>query len=177
MIKIEFELKSICAMKMDSAEVMNEKQPNNQKGYLEQAQRKAYRDTKGNLAIPAVALKAAIREASSLVGKKTDAKKNREKIRAMLFIEPNSLSLGRKEYDCIAKDLVSRGQGTKVTRVETYRPLIKEWATKGNLELYGEGLDPEFIRECLGIAGERKGLLSHRPDFGRFVITKFEVKK
>lgn len=172
---IEFELKSICPLKMDKYVTLA--QPKDDKGYLAQAKEKVYRDTKGNLAIPASAIKATMREACSELGKRTDGKRNRQDIKAYVFIEPDMLSIGKKEFDEIDKAMVTRGQGAKVTRVPTYRPLIKEWVCKGKMHITNENKDLGWFKDCLTAGGLRYGLLSHRPEFGRYVVSKFEVIK
>lgn len=169
--KIEFEIEGIAPLKMDKW--LDLPQPKNEKGYLKQAEEKTYRDDKGDLAIPSNALKASMRLASSEVGKKMEGKKNRQTIRAQTFIHPTMLSLGKKDYDEIARDIVSRGKGDKVTRVPVYRPLIREWSVSGTIQLFG--VPEEFIKETMQLAGMRYGLLGHRPEFGRFILKKFEV--
>lgn len=178
--EIEFELEGIAPLKMDKW-LDGEKQPKNEKGYLEQAKKKTYTDNKGNICVPANSIKASMRLSSSEVGKKMEAKKNRQTIKSAIFIEPDNLTIlnsnkPMKEPDEIVKDIIARGQGDKVTRVPTYRPLIKKWKVNGKILSYGVPL--EFIRECLELAGIRFGLLGHRPEFGRFMVTKFlEIKK
>ena len=170
-VKIKFELEGIAPLKMDRWHDLP--QPKNEKGYLEQAKQKVYRDEKGTLAIPAMAVKAAMRYASSEVGKKMEARKNRQTIKAQVFIHPTMLSLGKKDYDQIVKDIAVRGTGDKVTRIPVYRPLINKWGISGNILLYD--VPVEFAKEVLQLAGVRYGLLSHRPEFGRFIVKKFEV--
>ena len=80
----------------------------------------------------------------------------------------------KEDYDEIARDVVSRGQGVKLTRVAVYRPLVKNWKVSGEMQTYGVPFD--FVKEALELAGMRFGLLSHRPEFGRFMVNKFEVK-
>jgi hypothetical protein len=172
MEKIQFEIEGISPLKMDK--FVEGQQPKNDDGWMKQASEKAYRDEKGNLAVPSGALKAAMRLAASQVGRKMEAKKHRQDIAAMVFVEGDNLSLKKKDYDCIAKDIVTRkGQGDKVTRVTTYRPLIKEWKVSGYINNFG--IPKEFLKECLELAGIRFGLLSHRPEFGRFKVNKFQV--
>lgn len=168
--QIEFEIKGVAPLKMDRW--TDEKQPKNEEGYKKQAPKKVYKNNKGEICIPAIALKAAMRLAASEVGKKMEAKKNRQTISSAVFIEPDNLGLGKRKPDEIVRDIVSRGVGVKVTRVPTYRPLIKEgWKASGTLKLFG--VPKEFVKECMQLAGIRYGLLSHRPEFGRFVITKW----
>jgi len=172
---LNFEIEGLAPLKMDRW--LDEQQPKNEKGYMEQAKQKVYSDAKGNLAIPNNAIKASMRFASSEVGKKMEGKKNRQTIKSAVFIEPMELTLLNKSnkpiktYDEIVRDIVERkGSGDKVTRVPTYRPLIKKWKAKGKIIAYGVPF--EFIKEVLELAGVRYGLLSHRPEFGRFIVTK-----
>lgn len=170
--KIEFEIEGLSPLKMDKW--LDLPQPKNEAGYLKQANEKTYRDDAGNLAIPADAIKAAMRYASSEIGKKTMAKKNRQTISAQVFVSPIMLSLNKKDYDNISRDIVSRGQGVKLTRVPVYRPLIKEWKVSGTIQTFGVPFD--FVKEALELAGMRFGLLAHRPQFGRFIVNNFKVK-
>ena len=175
MTKYKIELEGISPIKFDKW--VEGIQPKNEEGYRKQAELKVYRDEKGVISIPAGAVKAAMKLASSEIGKKMEAKKNRQTIQSAIFIEPTMISLGKKEYDAVAEDIVTRkGTGDKVTRVKTFRPLIKKgW--KITFELNSFGVPKEFIAESLDLAGLRFGLLSHRPEFGRFQVNKFaEVK-
>jgi len=174
MKEINFELESICPLKMDRW--TTGVTPKNDEGYKKQAEEKVYMDEDGNLAIPSGAVKAAIKYASSEIGKKTMAKKNRQTIMSGVFVLPNSLTMlpKRKKHDGIVEDVVTRGQGTKVTRVVAYRPLIKKWSVKGKMQ-FMEDISEDFLKSCLELAGLRYGLLSHRPEFGRFMIKNWEV--
>jgi len=171
-ISVSFGIKGIAPLKMDKW--VTSMQPKNEDGYLKQAEEKVYRDDKGIIVIPRDAVKAVIKYASSEVGKKMMAKKNRQTIQSAVFIE-NDLSLERKNHDGIVSDIVTRGQGAKVTRVKTFRPIIKNWQAKGLMHLFG--VPDIFVKECLELGGLRYGLLSHRPEFGRFIVTDWKIVK
>jgi hypothetical protein len=177
MKEIKFEIESLCPLKMDKW--VDGTQPKTDEQYRKFAEQKAYRNKKGELVIPCDAIKTIIRNASKeLVGVKKS--KNIERvIRSGLFIKEDGegLSLGKKDHDGIVRDIITRTEGKKQTRVPTYRPLIREWKTKGTLNLFDDELSPDFIKQALSLGGIRYGLLSHRPDFGRFKITKWEVQK
>ena len=175
MAKYKVELEGISDMKMDNW--IDGVQPKSEDGYKKQAELKVYRDDKGNISIPANSIKASMKFASSEIGKKMEAKKNRQTIQSAVFVDPIMISLGKKNHDGIIRDIVARGVGAKLTRVPTYRPLIKSgW--KINFEINAFGIPKEFLQECLELAGLRFGLLSHRPEFGRFQVNKFvEIKK
>ena len=84
--EIEFELEGVSPLKMDR---WVDDQPNMKttEEYKKAAVNKVYRNEKGNLAIPSTAIKAAMRLASSEIGKKTEAKKNRQSISAGVFFD------------------------------------------------------------------------------------------
>lgn len=172
--EVEFELESICPLKMDKW--IDEQQPKNEEGFKKQAPKKVYTDAKGNLAIPASAVKAAMKFASSEIGKKMEAKKNRQTIKSGVFFPDEMLTILPKSNkpDSIVRDIVTRGQSDKVTRVAAYRPMIKSWKVAGKMLLYPT-VPTDFAKNCIELAGIRFGLLSHRPEFGRFVLKKWEV--
>lgn len=170
--KIEFEIEGIAPLKMDRWHGLPD--PKTPEGYKKQAEEKCYRDEKGNLAIPANAVKAAMRYASGELGRKMESRKNRQSLQSGVFITPLNLSISKKNYDVIAEDVVTRkGTGDKVTRVVSYRPLVNQWKCKGIMQLVG--VPAGFAKQALELAGIRYGLLGHRPEFGRFIITKWEA--
>lgn len=172
-ISVSFGIKGIAPLKMDKW--VDGMQPKNEEGYLKQAEDKVYRDDKGTIIIPKDAVKACMKYASSEVGQKKMAKKNRQTIQSAVFLE-SDLSLERKKHDGIVSDIVTRmGQGAKVTRVKTFRPIIKNWEAKGIIHLFG--VPDDFVKECLELGGLRYGLLSHRPEFGRFVVSEWRIVK
>jgi len=175
-IKAAFRLKGIAPLKMDKWVDFEGKEPKTSDEYKKAAILKAYRTEEGELGIEARAIKACMRYASGELGKKMSGKRNRQSIQAGVFITPIVLSLGKKDYDEITSDLVTRkGSGDKVTRVITYRPLIKDWSVEGKVALLA--VTPNFAQEALELGGLRYGLLGHRPEFGRFIVEKFEVEE
>lgn len=174
MDKIEFEIKLLNGLKMDNLASAEGTQPKTDKGYIEQAEKKVYVDEKGNLAVPAVALHASMRESVKyLAGRKQ--KQEVQTLRSQLWIRPEMLTIlpARKDHDGIKVDWVTRNSGkANQTRVKTYRPFIKEGTMKGTMEYLG--LDKGYIKQLLTDAGMRYGLLGHRPEFGRFEVVKFE---
>lgn len=172
--KVRFGIGGICPLKMDRWTDLPA--PKNEKEAQRQAPEKTYRNDDGVLSIPAVAIKAAMVNAAADAGRKMESRKNKQTIKSGVFISPLMLSMGKEDYDELCEDVVTRkGQGDKVTRVKTYRPLIKDWSVGGEMVLYG--VTPDFVKQCLEIAGLRYGLLGHRPEFGRFMINKWEVKQ
>lgn len=178
MEKIEFELESVCPLKMDRWQ--DGLQPKSPEEYKKQAEHKIYVDEKGYISIPSTALKSCLKWASSEIAdnqKKYSGKKMRQSISAQVFFQPNYLRIlpETKKHDGIVEDVVTRGVSDKVTRVTTYRPIINKWKLKGQIAYIG--LSPDFLKQALELAGFKYGLLSHRPEFGRFIITKFKEAK
>jgi hypothetical protein len=175
--KVEIELESICPLLMDKFITITAKTPSE---YKEQSKKKVYTDEKGNPCIESRALKACIREASSELGKKMMAKKNRQAINSGIFFDTQYLLIGKKKFDCIREDIVSRIVGKQTTRVITYRPQFNNWKIKSKMNLIG--IEPSFVQQAIEIAGLKYGLYGYRPergkgDFGRFVIKSFKVVK
>lgn len=172
---IAFELKGMCPLKMDK--YVDGLQPSTDEGYIKQAEEKVYRDEKGNLAVESKAVKASlIASAIELAGIKK-GKAMKQTIMAQLFINPLNLTIlpERKDHDGIDKVMVARKTGTKVTRVPSYRPIVKEWLIKGEMSAFDVSID--FIKQALDLAGLKYGLLGHRPEFGRFEVTLFKEIK
>ena len=143
MKKISFEIKGICPLKMDKW-VEYESAPKTQEGYKKCAEDKCYRDKNGFLCIESRALKACIRDAAAEL---SGRKKNTviRSIQAGLFVEPYELSLGRKEHDGIVADVVTRKNGKAITRVVSYRPMIRDWKVKGTI-IFDESLSFDFLK-------------------------------
>ena len=178
MEKIEFELESVCPLKMDKWQ--DGLQPKTPDEYKKQAEGKIYTDEKGYISIPSTSLKAALKLAASELSdsqKKYTGKKMRQSISAQVFIQPANMKIlpETKKHNGIIQDIVTRGMGDKVTRVTTFRPIINKWKIKGTLNYLG--LSSKFLKEALELAGFKYALLSHRPEFGRFIITKFQEVK
>jgi len=170
----EAELVSLSPLKMDKW--LNEAQPKSEEGYKKQAELKVYTDEKGEISIPASSIKASMRLASSEIGKKMEAKKNRQTVASAIFFDKEMYGLHMKKPDAIVEDVVTRaGTGDKVTRVKTFRPLIKDW--KITIKITSYGATKDFIEQSLILAGIRFGILSHRPEFGRFTVKSFKQLK
>lgn len=171
MKKIAFEIKGLSPLKMDK---WNEygANPKTKEEYVKLAEDKCYRDEKGNLCIESKAIKACIREAAAeLSGRKR--KGVIRQIQAGLFIEPFNLSLNKKSHDGIINDVVTRKNGKAITRVVSFRPLVKDWSCKGQF-IIDEGLSFDFLKQAFDYAGLYFGLLGHRPEFGRFEVVNFK---
>jgi hypothetical protein len=170
--KVRFGIEGISPLKMDRWTDLPS--PKNENEAQKQAPQKVYRCENGELGIPAAAIKAVMVLGIAEAGRRMESKRNKQTIKSGVFLSSTMLSIGKTDYDEIAVDIIVRkGTGGKDTRVPTYRPLIKDWACEGELLLYGVSSD--LAKQSLEIGGLRFALLGHRPEFGRFIITKWEV--
>ena len=63
-------------------------------------------------------------------------------------------------------------------RIMRVRPLFKEgWILDFDVSIIDPQISPELLREVIEAGGMYCGLGDSRPEFGRFVIDKFEVSK
>jgi len=181
--KVRFQIEGACPILFD-------KPTGNDKlktaaDYLKDAENKLYRNSDGEICIPFMMLKACIREGSRDLGKKLEGAKNRMSIRSSLFSIEDLFPLKFKAKDKIGitvhdgievHNVKRQGSGGKFTMVQSYRPIIKQWISDGELIIYN-GIPPEFINQALANGGLLYGIGGFRPEFGRFFINKFEEVK
>jgi hypothetical protein len=164
--KVYFKIRGICPVLFDrnTGEV-----PGSDEDAKKQAPAKVYLNTKKEVSIPADMLKASMRNACREIGKKMESKKREQSFRAGVFFDSDMFSLGRKDTDGLHAEMVTRkGTGNKVTRVMSYRPMVREWEIKGSALLYGVSV--QLFIESIELAGFKFGIGSHRPEFGRFEV-------
>lgn len=186
MKKIECEITSQTPILMNSPKAMLEpKNPVSKKteklDYEAEAEKLAYRDSKGFLYVPAQAIKGCMLNACSFV--KIGKFSAKPIIAGGVRISPIEIQIldlkGKpvKDYEIDLRTVVIQGKN----RVVKSRPKISNW--KLNFEImYNEKMisDNDIIRQILTDAGERIGILDFRPqksgDFGCFQITKWKPK-
>ena len=61
--------------------------------------------------------------------------------------------------------------------IKAIEQLFKEWECTFTIEVINEDLDKTILKEILESAGKFKGVWDFRPEFGRFIVTKFEEIK
>lgn len=140
----------------------------------EEAEKVAYRTSKGKLFVPSTAIRASMINASSF--KKIGRYAAKSIVSASVYIAEPEILLNKNEYEIDARTVVIQRQ-----RVVKFRPLIKDWTLDFEM-LYNEDLiDEKFIKEILIEAGQRIGILDFRPQktgsFGMFEVTKWQTTK
>ena len=149
----------------------------------EEAEKLAYRTSKGTLYVPATAIKGCIINASSY--KKVGKYSLKPLIAGGVRITPDEVEVKEKkggkvlkDYDIDLRTVVIQRQG----RVLKARPKIVNWYIEFEIK-YNDNLigDDRIIKQTLTEGGERVGLLDFSPrnkgDFGTFEIVKWEKKK
>lgn len=138
---------------------------------------KIYKIKDGQLGHPAGAIESALTKAARDF--KADKRRSMaDIIKAICYVQEPFLELiGKSEPDSIHRASVvnpnTKGRGF------VYRPLF-ETGWKGNFSLTVadlEMVDISQVHEILSHAGRRIGIGDWRPKFGRFMVTRFEVRK
>lgn len=149
----------------------------------EEAEKVAYRNKKGNLIVPILAIRACVLNASSAY------RAGRQSMKSILAgytefgpEEPELLdSKGKpmKKYEIDRRAVV-----VQRARIIRSRPLVREWKLRFeityNEEILGGPSNLDKIRKIIEESGNRIGLLDHRPQKygmnGKFKVTKFLPK-
>jgi len=143
-----------------------------------EARKSLYRDGEGSIVVPSRAIEGTMREAAKdfPVGGKGGKKSYKEYIMAGILVEPDNIPLqmadGGNPEDAWKIDL--QPVVVQKSRIMRARPRFDQWKLQFTLTLLDPLLDPRTVREILEAAGKYKGLLDHRPKYGRFQVACFE---
>jgi len=171
MKKIKVKIEGVSPLLMNKFSVSEVKSTRAKKVYdpKEEAERKTYRDSKGNLCLPSIHFKSAMVKAGTdfkMVGKKS----YKEYCKSGIFIEPELIKLTPQEYTIHEEPVVIAR-----ARVMSWRPRFDKWSCEFEIEITDEMLNQNTIKDILESAGKYKGCGDHRPEFGRFKVTDFKV--
>jgi len=143
----------------------------------------AYKNKQGELYIPADAIFAAIKYGGKFhkLGKNKITTNKASLICSYIQIEEIECLLGTKEFEVDSRPVTNQALGG--ARVISHRPRIDKWDTKFTISLDDEpgGITDKLLYDIVADAGKKAGILSFRPScggqFGKFVITKWAIKK
>lgn len=181
MKKIDVTIKGMTPLLMNSPKSMIDaamtsgiKSSTKRMDFVAEAEKLAYKTAKGQLYVPAEAIKGTLIGAASWkkIGKYTA----KPIIAGGVFIPEPELVLKNKSYELDYRTVV-----IQKARVVKARPMIRDWELNFEI-MYNDTLinDPEMIKELLIEAGQRVGILDFRPQkmgsFGMFTVEKFAVK-
>lgn len=180
MKRISVQIEGITPLLMNSPKAMLEPQneltqKNKKRNQTEEAEKVAYRTSKGKLYVPATAIMGTLLGASSY--KKVGKFALKPLMASAVRIEPEEIILNKQAYEIDLRTVVIQR-----ARVVKARPKISDWKIDFDI-IYNDDLisDDKIIKQSLKEAGERVGILDFRPaklgSFGMFKITKWVVGK
>jgi hypothetical protein len=107
----------------------------------------------------------------------------KDAINAFVMIEPVYLSHGIPVPEELSEDADQpiyvdiRPVVVQRNRVERYRPALKEgWKLAFKIICIDDGLPSSVLNDVLILAGRTVGIGDHRPRFGRFMVSRFELE-
>jgi hypothetical protein len=141
----------------------------------EEAEMKLYKDPQGRIVVPSVNIKACIRDAGRNYRVKGRKSTFAAMIKAAMDIRPFPYVplVYSKPWVVDIRPVVV--QGNRILRA---RPRFDEWGLK--FEIVNSDptiIHAETMKKILEDAGKYCGLGDFRPEFGTFVVTKFETQK
>ena len=137
----------------------------------EEAEKVCYRTQDNKIYIPSTHFKGCmIKSAVDFIysGRKT----YKDYIKSGIFFKEQEIILTPQEYTISNMPVVITR-----ARIMRSRPEFKEWECTFTIEVINEDLDKTILKEILESAGKFKGVGDFRPEYGRFVVTKFEEVK
>lgn len=181
MFKVKVSIKGFekIGMIMDSLKVGDIiKPPPNPKKFTEEvmqamAEKALYKD-EGGLFIPSRNVKKCMIQGAKMGRIKLAGRQNLYPfIDASVFVEPSKIRLAQKEPDYYIEIPMRRKDGNVIPK---RLPVFIDWKLDFNLFIYDDEI-VDKVREALEIAGLSVGLGNQRPEYGRFEVTVWEVKK
>ena len=143
-----------------------------QKQRIAEALEKVYRNADG-LFLPSHAVKECIVNGASKASLKYGKKGLAPFLKALIFMEDQELSLGKKEPDGMDERIGRRPPRTGGACI-IRRPMVNAgWKASFTLVVMDDRIPEEHIKEALGEGGLLVGLLDNRPEFGRFIIKEW----
>jgi hypothetical protein len=179
MKEIKVEIKGITAMIMDSLKVEDIiKPPPSIKKYTEEvmqamAEKALYKDDEG-LFIPNRNVKKCLIQGAKMGRIRLAGRQNLYPfIEASVFIEPLKIRLTQTKPDNYIEIPMRRKDGNVIPK---RLPLFLKWELTFIMFVYDDEI-VDKVKEALEIAGLSVGLGNQRPEYGRFEVTEWKVKK
>jgi hypothetical protein len=176
MIEIDVEIKGIQPLLMHSTAAMlipkSKKIKSSEHDPEEEAKLCLYFNDEHKIAVPSMALLAAMRKAAVNLKKSGSGKKTlKDYVYSGLRINPTMIEITPQDYT-VDIQMVVVGRA----RIPRARPLFKNWSLKFKINVIDEQTwDAGTVRQVLEEAGIYQGLLDFRPLYGTFEITSMKV--
>jgi hypothetical protein len=123
----------------------------------------------GECYVPSSWIEAALRDtAKEFKGKGRSSLKGT--VLASVFVDPEQIPLGRKDYDEIDR----RPAVIQRQRIVKSRPRFNKWKVEFTINFDEARISKNTLREVLEEAGKTKGIGDYGPKFGRFDVVSFE---
>ena len=135
----------------------------------DEAERKSYRTSEGNLMLPSTHFKASMIKAATDF-KMSGKKSYKDYVKSGVFIMPMEIELNEQEYTIHEEPVVIQR-----ARVMSWRPRFDKWSCNFEIEITDESINPETLMEILETAGKYKGVGDHRPEYGRFIVKNYKI--
>jgi len=97
-------------------------------------------------------------------------------IRSGVFIDPMEIPFGRKEADGLHEQMGRIPPGPKGHAVLIRRPILREWSLTFTAIVLDPVMTDDELQVSLNAGGLFVGMGGHRPEFGRFEVTKFAAE-
>jgi hypothetical protein len=150
------------------------KNPDDKEAYTKEATLSVYKNSKGEICIPSSWIEGALINAGKTIQVQGKGKKTyKDAMKGFVFVNEELSPITPNEFDLDRRNvIVNRG------RIMRTRPRIKSgWKAAFTMTLLDDTLSVDTMKEILNAAGFYTGIGDYRPKYGRFKVTKFEVKK
>jgi len=143
---------------------------------IAEAKTKAYSNGNG-IFIPARQIKASLLQGASLANLKEGKRGAWQYINATVFIDPLEIDLGKGKPDFIYERPGRIPPKTGAAAIIRTPSINAGWEASFGLVVTDDNRDPQLLREAMDAAGLLAGVGNNRPEFGRFMVTKWEVNR
>lgn len=161
------------------------KQSSGEKDYSQEWREALYVNSDGEIFQPAVHFDGCMTKAAvnfKIQGKR--GKTYKDLFKGNVFCSPDEILHGIKAPDVLDTDgdkplyLDLRPVVVQRARVTRIRPAFRPgWKLDFEIEVLDDQIPHNVVLEVLTLAGRTVGIGDFRPRFGRFIVTKFEVRK
>ena len=158
---------------------LGDKAPANVEEEIAQGWRRLHKNGEG-LFLPAANLKSAWFEGAKSARSLFNLKRKggagiAQYIRSGTFIDPAEILFGREDADGLHEKMGRIPPGPKGKAVLLRRPILNEWRLAFDVLVLDPLMTDDELRISLETTGRYIGIGGHRPEYGRFEITKFEA--
>lgn len=142
------------------------------KAKIAEAWTRAYRNESGAYIIEGVAIKACILKGAAKV--KLGRGKAKNDMKAILYPKEREIVLKYSKEPTLIKIACKIPPRTGALALKLF-PVFEDWSAEFGLIITDDRFPDNALEQSIVEAGMYAGLLDGRPDFGRFILEKFEV--